>query len=100
MRPLVTRFRWALGLVGGVALAMAAAAGQGPGCFPLTTVRLPSVGFDPPRQAVRVTVVNPSAGPSWAVVHFYMAAGRPLKHMPLSTGPPRARFSRPHRRRS
>jgi hypothetical protein len=75
-----------------MALANSAAAGEVPGRFPLTAVRFPPLGFDPLKQAVRVTVVNPSAVPSWAVVHFYTAEGYMVKHAPLSIGPRETAF--------
>ncbi len=87
MRPVVVRYRWAIVLAGMEVLATSATSEAVPAHSLLITVRFPSAGFDPQSQAVCVTVVNPSADASWAVVVFYTAAGRPLKREALTVDP-------------
>jgi hypothetical protein len=89
MRAFVVGYRWAVVLAGVAALAAPVTAEKIHAHAPLTTVRFPSVGFDPTSQAVRVSVVNPSANASWAVAVFYTAAGCPLKRATLELGPHR-----------
>src|SRR5438094_192082 len=86
MRPFVARYPWAVVLMGVTAVAAPGASGDMPTHASLTAVRFPSVGFDPTSQEVRVTVVNPCADVSWAVVIFYAATGHPLKRESLTVG--------------